>query len=55
MGGRGIKTNILLPLLVPMAGAARAQAPICADRGANFGLNRNTPDVEVYAGIATRF
>jgi hypothetical protein len=25
------------------------------DVGANFGLNRKTPDVEVYAGIATRF
>lgn len=25
------------------------------DAGANFGLNSNTPDVEVYAGISTRF
>jgi hypothetical protein len=25
------------------------------DTGANFGLNRNTPDVELYAGISTRF
>ena len=25
------------------------------DAGANFGLNRETPDVELYAGVATRF
>ena len=25
------------------------------DVGANFGLNRDTPDVQVYAGISTRF
>jgi hypothetical protein len=25
------------------------------DAGANFGLNRNTPDVELYAGVAKRF
>jgi hypothetical protein len=25
------------------------------DAGANFGLNRNTPDVELYSGIAFRF
>lgn len=25
------------------------------DAGANFGLNRNTPDVQVYAGISTLF
>jgi hypothetical protein len=25
------------------------------DAGANFGLNRNTPDVEIYAGISKRF
>ena len=25
------------------------------DAGANFGLNRNTPDVEVYAGVSHRF
>jgi hypothetical protein len=25
------------------------------DAGANFGLNRNTPDLEVYSGIAFRF
>jgi hypothetical protein len=25
------------------------------DAGANFGLNRNTPDVELYAGFAARF
>ena len=25
------------------------------DAGANFGLNRNTPDVEMYAGVAKRF
>lgn len=25
------------------------------DAGANFGLNRNTPDVELYAGVSTRF
>jgi hypothetical protein len=25
------------------------------DAGANFGLNRNTPDVEIYSGIAVRF
>jgi hypothetical protein len=25
------------------------------DGGANFGLNRNTPDVELYAGISKRF
>jgi hypothetical protein len=25
------------------------------DGGANFGLNRNTPDVEVYAGVSKRF
>jgi hypothetical protein len=25
------------------------------DAGANFGLNRNTPDVQLYAGVSTRF
>jgi hypothetical protein len=25
------------------------------DAGANFGLSRNTPDVELYAGISKRF
>ena len=25
------------------------------DAGANFGLNRNTPDVEVYVGVSRRF
>jgi hypothetical protein len=25
------------------------------DAGANFGLNRNTPDVEIYSGVAVRF
>ena len=25
------------------------------DAGANFGLNRNTPDVELYAGVSARF
>jgi Putative MetA-pathway of phenol degradation len=25
------------------------------DTGANFGLNRNTPDVELYMGVSTRF
>jgi hypothetical protein len=25
------------------------------DTGANFGLNRNTPDIELYAGVSTRF
>ena len=25
------------------------------DAGANFGLNRNTPDIELYAGISKRF
>ena len=25
------------------------------DAGANFGLNRNTPDVELYAGVSKRF
>jgi len=25
------------------------------DTGANFGLNRNTPDIELYAGISKRF
>jgi len=25
------------------------------DAGANFGLNRQTPDVELYAGVSTRF
>jgi hypothetical protein len=25
------------------------------DAGANFGLNRNTPDVEIYSGVAFRF
>ena len=25
------------------------------DAGANFGLNRNTPDVELYGGISKRF
>jgi hypothetical protein len=25
------------------------------DGGANFGLNRQTPDVELYAGVSTRF
>jgi hypothetical protein len=25
------------------------------DAGANFGLNRQTPDVELYAGVSKRF
>jgi hypothetical protein len=25
------------------------------DAGVNFGLNRNTPDVELYSGVALRF
>ena len=25
------------------------------DAGANFGLNRNTPDVELYGGVSKRF
>jgi hypothetical protein len=25
------------------------------DAGANFGLNRRTPDVEFYAGVSKRF
>jgi hypothetical protein len=25
------------------------------DGGANFGLNRQTPDVELYAGVSARF
>lgn len=25
------------------------------DAGANFGLNRNTPDIEIYTGVAVRF
>jgi hypothetical protein len=25
------------------------------DAGANFGLNRETPDVELYAGFSVRF
>ena len=25
------------------------------DAGANFGLNRQTPDVEVYSGVSVRF
>ena len=25
------------------------------DAGANFGLNSQTPDVEIYAGVSTRF
>ena len=25
------------------------------DAGANLGLNRNTPDVELYAGVSKRF
>lgn len=25
------------------------------DGGANFGLNKQTPDVELYAGVSTRF
>ena len=25
------------------------------DVGANFGLNRNTPDVELYGGVSKRF
>jgi hypothetical protein len=25
------------------------------DAGANFGLNRQTPDIELYAGVSTRF
>ena len=25
------------------------------DAGANFGLNRETPDVELYAGVSKRF
>jgi hypothetical protein len=25
------------------------------DAGANFGLNRNTPDVELYTGVSVRF
>jgi hypothetical protein len=25
------------------------------DAGANFGLNRQTPDVEIYSGVSVRF
>jgi hypothetical protein len=25
------------------------------DAGANFGLNHNTPDVELYTGVSARF
>jgi hypothetical protein len=25
------------------------------DAGANFGLNRNTPDIELYSGVSVRF
>jgi hypothetical protein len=25
------------------------------DAGANFGLNRQTPDVELYTGVSVRF
>jgi hypothetical protein len=35
--------------------AAMAGRDLQLDLGANFGLNRHTPDVEVYAGVARRF
>jgi hypothetical protein len=25
------------------------------DAGANFGLNRNTPNIEIYSGVSVRF
>ena len=28
---------------------------VAIDGGANFGLNRTTPDVELYAGVSARF
>lgn len=32
-----------------------ANTSVQLDAGANFGLNRDTPDVEVYAGVSKRF
>lgn len=40
---------------VDAAGAYLLSDDIQLDAGANFGVNRRTPDVEVYAGIAMRF
>ena len=38
-----------------VAGAYQPTKALQLDVGANFGLNSQTPDVEVYAGVSTRF
>ena len=38
-----------------ISGAYLVNPDLQIDAGANFGLNRNTPDVEIYAGISKRF
>ena len=38
-----------------VAAAYQASTDLQLDAGANFGLNRQTPDVELYTGIAVRF
>jgi hypothetical protein len=45
--GRQYSADVMLAWL--------ARPKLQLDAGANFGLNRNTPDVQVYAGISTRF
>jgi hypothetical protein len=37
------------------SGAYLVSNAVQLDAGANFGLNRNTPDIEAYSGIAFRF
>ena len=38
-----------------VAGAYQPTKTLQLDAGANFGLNSQTPDVEIYAGVSTRF
>ena len=38
-----------------VAGAYLPTKTLQLDAGANFGLNSQTPDVEIYAGVSTRF
>lgn len=44
-----------IELLAGLSMAWSPDAPLQFDVGANFGLNRNTPDVQLYLGIARRF